>query len=118
MKKIFIVALLFLTLETSAPLFAKSVLFSLVTIFVYPEDTNNFVQVQGVNQMTKEECETQVFLLSDKKDSSLPFGRSTKWETVGQESTLKDGEIVVNSVEQKDINLSFLCVPTGWSIKK
>ena len=71
-----------------------------------------------MNQMTREECETQVFLLSDNKDPSLPFGRANKWETVEQEEILKDGKIVVNRFQYKEIDLSFLCVPTVWSLKK
>ncbi len=68
--------------------------------------------------MTREECETQVFLLSGNKHPSLSFGRAYKWETVEQEEILKDGKIVVNRFQYKEIDLNFLCVPKGWSLKK
>ena len=45
--------------------------------------------------MTRKQCETQVYLLSDNKDSNLPFGRSSKLEFIGEEAKMKDGEIVL-----------------------
>ena len=97
--------------------FANSTLFTLVTIYTYPEGSMNYVAVQGNTQMTRQDCETQVFLLSDNKDTSLPFGRSNKWEVIGGEAKLKNGKIVVSSSQSNDTNLGFFCVPTGWSLK-
>tara|TARA_B100001093_G_scaffold53281_1_gene45202 strand:- start:153 stop:521 length:369 start_codon:yes stop_codon:yes gene_type:complete len=101
----------------SFPAFANSTLFTLVTLFKFPEDSSNYVQVQNQNQnqMTQIECKTQVFLLSDNKDLSLPFGRADKWVIIGGEAELKNGELVISNLEKNNANLSFLCVPTGWS---
>ena len=89
----------------------------MVTIFNYPKSSENYVQVQSQNQMTRKDCETQIFLLTDNKDSNLPFGRSSKWEVVGGEAELKDGKVKVSRWDSNDSNVSFLCVPTGWKTK-
>ena len=96
---------------------ANTALFSLVTIFNYPKSSENYVQVQSQNQMTRKECETQIFLLSDNKDKNLPFGRSSKWEIIGGEAELKEGKIIVSRWSSNESNFSFLCVPTGWKTK-
>jgi|TARA_B000000475_G_scaffold125381_1_gene101329 hypothetical protein len=98
----------------SSPVTAKEILYTVVTVFSYPKDSGNFVQVQGHTEMTKKECETQIFLLSDNKDANLPFGRSSKWEIVGGDAKLENGKIVVSRWESNESNFSFLCVPTGW----
>ena len=115
MKNLIVATAFVLSGVISFPAFANSTLFTLVTLFEFPEDSSNYVQVQNQNQMTKIECETQIFLLSDNKDLSLPFGRADKWVIVGGEAELKNGEIVISNLEKNDANLSFLCVPTGWS---
>lgn len=115
MKNLIVATAFVLSGVISFPAFANSTLFTLVTLFEFPEDSSNYVQVQNQNQMTEIECETQVFLLSDNKDLSLPFGRADKWVIIGREAELKNGEIVISNLEKNDANLSFLCVPTGWS---
>ena len=115
MKNLIVATAFVLSGVISFPAFAKSTLFTLVTLFKFPEDSSNYVQVQNQNQMTQIECKAQVFLLSDNKDLSLPFGRADKWVIVGGEAELKNGEIVISNLEKNDANLSFLCVPTGWS---
>ena len=117
MKNLIVATAFVLSGVISFPTFANSTLFTLVTFFKFPEDSSNYVQVQNQNQnlMTQIECETQVFLLSDNKDLSLPFGRADKWVIIGGEAELKNGEIVISNLEKNDANLSFLCVPTGWS---
>ena len=117
MKNLIVATAFVLSGVISFPAFANSTLFTLVTLFKFPEDSSNYVQFQNQNQnqMTQIECKTQVFLLSDNKDLSLPFGRADKWVIVGGEAELKNGEIVISSLEKNDANLSFLCVPTGWS---
>ena len=81
---------------------------------MYPETSGNYVQVQNQNQMTKVECETQLFLLSDNKNFNLPFGRSNKWEVVGGQPILKDGKIIISDIDTNEAEISFFYVPTGW----
>ena len=69
--------------------YADSALFSLVTLFTYPKNSQNYVQVQSQNQMTRGKCETQIFLLGYNKDKNLPFGRISKWEVIGGDAELK-----------------------------
>ena len=52
------------------------VLFTLVTMFSYYDES--FLQIQGHQQMTRQECETELYLLWDNKENNLPFGRSDK----------------------------------------
>jgi hypothetical protein len=116
--KISLTAIVFILSSVVAfPVLANSTLFTLVTLFEYPADSGNYVQVQNQNQMTRNKCETQIFLLGDYKELSLPFGRGNKWEIIGGEAKLQDGEIVIVSSEKNNSDISFLCVPTGWSTK-
>ena len=117
MIRILIFKVFALAVIATSTAFANSTLFTLVTIYTYPEGSENYVEVQGNTQMTRQDCETQVFLLSDNKDTSLPFGRSDKWEVIGGEAKLKNGKIVVSRSQSNDTNLGFFCVPTGWNLK-
>ena len=83
MKNLIVATAFVLSGVISIPAFANSTLFTLVTLFEFPEGSSNYVQHQNQNQMTKIKCETQVFLLSDNKYLSLPFGRADKWVIVG-----------------------------------
>ena len=117
MKYLIVATAFVLSGVISFPAFANSTLFTLVTLFKFPEDSSNYVQFQNQNQnqTTQIECKTQVFLLSDNKDLSLPFGRADKWVIIGGEAELKNRELVISNLEKNNANLSFLCVPTGWS---
>jgi hypothetical protein len=42
------------------------VLFTLVTMFSYYDES--FLQIQGHQQMTRQECETELYLLWDNKE--------------------------------------------------
>ena len=64
--------------------------------------------------MSKVECKTQLFLLSDNKNINLPFRRSSKWEEVGGEPILKDGKIIISNIDRNRAEISFFCVPTSW----
>ena len=76
MKNLIVATAFVLSGVISFPAFANSTLFTLVTLFEFPEGSSNYVHVQYEYQMTKFDCKTQVFLLSDNKDLSLPFGRA------------------------------------------
>ena len=117
MKNLIVATAFVLSGVISFPAFANSTLFTLVTLFKFPEDSSNYVQFQNQNQnqTTQIECKTQVFLLSDNKDLSLQFGRADKWVIIGGEAELKNRELVISNLEKNNANLSFLCVPTGWS---
>ena len=71
MKSVFKSVTTIFVLLTSSSVYANSALFSLVTIFSYPKDSGNYVQVQSKNQMTRQDCETQIFLLSDNKCQTI-----------------------------------------------
>ena len=73
MIRILIFKVFALAVIATSTAFANSTLFTLVTIYTYPEGSMNYVAVQGNTQMTRQDCETQVFLLSDNKDTSLPL---------------------------------------------
>ena len=88
------------------------VLFTLVTMFSYYDES--FLQIQGHQQMTRQECETELYLLWDNKENNLPFGRSDKWDIIGGEAKLENGTIIIVNMDNTDAKMKFLCVPTGW----
>ena len=92
---------------------ANSALFTLVTVFMHQDRSNNYIQVQSSEQLTRKECESQVFRLGDNKVANLPFGRTSRLVITGGEAKLKNGEIDVSGWETKKFKFSFLCVPTS-----
>ena len=42
------------------------------------------------------------------------FGRSDKWDIIGGEAKLENGEIIIVNMDNTDAKMKFLCVPTGW----
>ena len=53
MKNLIVATAFVLSGVISFPAFANSTLFTLVTLFEFPEGSSNYVQVQNQNQMTK-----------------------------------------------------------------
>ena len=113
--RFFLVTLI--VIAATSPNCASSPLFTLVTIFEYPENSGQYIDVHNQNQMTRKDCETQIFLLSDNKHDNLPFGRSSKWEVIGGQAKLKDGKIVVSRWDSNKSHFGFFCVPTEWKTK-